>query len=75
VTLPFTEGGNVQFPEATFASCPLQERCTSSKKGRTISIHPDEKFLAEFRERQLTPLGRAKLRVRWIPKTGQWSKL
>ena len=64
VTLPFTEGGKVQFPEATCASCPLQERCTSSKKGRTISIHPDEKFLAELRERQLTPLGRAKLRER-----------
>lgn len=64
ITLPFIEGGKVQFPEATCAGCPLRERCTSNKKGRTISIHPDEKFLAELRERQLTPLGRAKLRER-----------
>ena len=46
------------------ALCPQQERCTSSKKGRSISIHPDEKFFSELRERQLTPLGRAKLRER-----------
>ena len=64
VTLPFTEGGKVQFPSASCAICPLRERCTSSLKGRSVSIHPDEKFLAELRERQLTPTGRAKLRER-----------
>ncbi|NBD18197.1 MAG: IS1182 family transposase [Cyanobacteria bacterium] len=64
VTLPFREGGKVQFPKATCANCPLRQKCTTSKKGRSISIHPDEKFIAELRARQLTPVGRAKLRER-----------
>ncbi len=64
VTLPFQEGGKVQFPSATCANCHLRQKCTTSKKGRSISIHPDEKFIAELRSRQLTPLGRAKLRQR-----------
>jgi transposase len=64
VTLPFTVGGKVQFPASVCAICRQQERCTSSKKGRSISIHPDEKFFWELRDRQLTPLGRAKLRER-----------
>ena len=49
------EGGKVQFPEATCLNCPLRKKCTTSKKGRTVSIHPDEKFIAELRQRQLTP--------------------
>ncbi|NES23749.1 MAG: transposase, partial [Symploca sp. SIO3E6] len=64
VSLPFTEGRKVQFPAATCTSCPLRERCTSSPKGRSISIHPEEKFIAELRQRQLTTAGRAKLRER-----------
>lgn len=64
VTLPFREGGRVQFPAVTCANCPLRQKCTNSKKGRSISIHRDEKFIAELRARQLTPLGRAKLRER-----------
>ena len=39
-----------------------RERCTTSARGRSVSIHPDERFLAELRERQQTPVGRAKLR-------------
>ncbi len=62
VSLPFREGGKVQFPAVTCANCPLRQKCTTSKKGRSISIHPDEKFIAELRSRQLTPTGRAKLR-------------
>ncbi len=64
VSLSFQEGGKVQFPAATCASCPLRNKCTNSKRGRSVSIHPDEKFIAELRERQLTPKGRAKLRER-----------
>lgn len=65
VTVPFSLGGVVHFPPETCAACTLRERCTRSKvQGRSISIHPDEKLLAELRERQLTPLGRAKLRER-----------
>ncbi len=54
----------MQFPAVACASCPLREKCTTSKKGRSISIHPDEKFIAELRQRQLTTQGRAKLRER-----------
>ena len=54
----------MQFPATTCASCPLRNQCTTSKRGRSVSIHPDEKFIAELRERQLTTKGRAKLRER-----------
>ena len=64
VSLPFREGGKVQFPAATCANCPLRDKCTTSRRGRSVSIHPDEKFIAELRERQLTTQGRAKLRER-----------
>ena len=39
-------------------------RCTTSATGRSISIHPDEALLAELREYQTTPAGRARLRER-----------
>ena len=64
VVLPFEPGGVVHFPAETCAACPLRERCTTSKLGRSVTIHPDEALLCELRQRQLTPLGRAKLRER-----------
>jgi hypothetical protein len=65
VSMPFEPGVVVCFPKATCAGCPLRGRCTKSKKGgRSVSIHPDERLLAELRERQRTPEGRAKLRER-----------
>jgi hypothetical protein len=62
--MPFTPGGVVHFPQEQCDSCPLRDQCTKSSKGRSVSIHPDESLLAELRERQLTPVGRAKLRER-----------
>jgi len=64
VRLRFELGGTVHFPAAVCAACPLQLRCTTSARGRSVHIHPDERLLAELRERQQTPLGRAKLRER-----------
>ena len=64
VTMPFEPGRTVHFPADTCAACPLRERCTTSSRGRSVSIHPDEALLAELRERQLTPAGRAQLRRR-----------
>ncbi len=64
VGLPFEPGGVVHFPAATCAACPLRERCTTSQRGRSVTIHPDEALLWELRQRQLTPMGRAKLRER-----------
>jgi hypothetical protein len=64
VVMPFIPGAHVQFPAERCAGCGLRERCTASKTGRSVSIHPDERLLQELRARQLTPQGRAKLRER-----------
>ncbi len=64
VDMPFEPGGVVHFPAETCAACPLRDRCTTSQRGRSVTIHPDEPLLWELRQRQLTPLGRAKLRER-----------
>jgi hypothetical protein len=64
VVLPFAPGQTVRFPEEACAVCPLRERCTSSDHGRSVKIHPDERLLAELREGQQAPEGRAKLRER-----------
>ncbi len=64
VVLPFIPGGPVNFPQAVCDSCPLRQRCTSSKHGRSVQIHPDEQLLTELRARQQTPHGRARLRER-----------
>jgi transposase len=62
--LPFETGGSVRFPSAVCAACPLRARCTTSARGRSVAIHPDERLLIELRQRQTTPDGRAKLRER-----------
>lgn len=64
VSMPFQPGKIVRFPKGTCAACPLRQRCTSSPSGRSVAIHPDEALLAELRERQATPAGRAELRER-----------
>ena len=64
ITLPFQPGGTVHFPTAVCAVCPLRIRCTTSTHGRSVHIHPDERLLAELRERQQTQEGRAQLRER-----------
>jgi hypothetical protein len=64
VEMPFTPGGVIHFPAATCAACPLRQRCTTSPRGRSVSIHPDERLLEELRQRQRTAFGRAKLRER-----------
>jgi hypothetical protein len=62
--MPFQPGKTVHFPKATCAACPLRQRCTTSSHGRSVAIHPDEALLAELRQRQQTPAGRAALRER-----------
>jgi hypothetical protein len=64
ITMSFQTGKNVRFPKDTCATCPLRDRCTTSASGRTVKIHPDEQLLAELRQRQNTPAGRAALRER-----------
>ncbi len=75
--MPFTEGQVVRFPVDSCRTCPLRERCTTSKTGRSVSIHPDEKLLIELRQRQTTAVGRAQLRQRvtvehTLTHIGQW---
>jgi hypothetical protein len=57
VVMPFTPSGKVQFPAQTCRACPLRQRCTTSPRGRSVQIHPDERLLAELRARQQTPQG------------------
>jgi transposase len=64
VQMPFIPGGKVQFPAQVCGPCPLRAQCTTSPRGRSVSIHPDERLLAELRTAQQTPAGRAKLRQR-----------
>jgi transposase len=64
VVVPFQPGETVQFPAAACQACPLRTRCTRSAQGRSVAIHPDERLLAELRQRQQTAVGRAKLRER-----------
>jgi Transposase DDE domain/Transposase domain (DUF772) len=64
VSTGFQPGKTVHFPKNTCAACPLRARCTTSRNGRSVSIHPDEALLAELRERQATADGRARLRER-----------
>jgi Transposase DDE domain/Transposase domain (DUF772) len=64
VSMPFQPGKTVRFPKDTCAACPLRQRCTTSSSGRSVAIHPDEALLAELRQRQQTPEGRAELRER-----------
>jgi transposase len=64
LTMAFVPGGKVQFPAAACAACPLQTQCTTSTRGRSVQIHPDERLLAELRTAQQTPSGRARLRER-----------
>jgi len=64
VSMPFDAGQTVHFPRAACAACPLRARCTTSPAGRSVAIHPDEALLAELRQRQATPAGRAQLRER-----------
>ncbi len=62
--MPFVPGGVVHFPKEICAQCPLKAQCTTSLRGRSVSIHPDEALLVELRQGQQTPEGRSKLRER-----------
>jgi Transposase DDE domain len=62
--MPFVPGGIVHFPTDVCAKSSLRAQCTTSTKGRSVNIHPDEALLIELRERQQTAQGRAQLRER-----------
>lgn len=77
ISIPFTAGKIVRFPQKQCQICPLRTQCTASTKYRSVSIHPDEPLLQELRERQTTAIGRQKLRERIsvehsLAHIGQW---
>jgi len=55
---PAGDGQLARFANAC-ARCPLAERCTASKQGRTVQIGPYEQQLAQARERQRDPAWKA----------------
>jgi transposase len=79
ITMAFVPGGKVQFPATVCAACPLRIQCTTSARGRSVQLHPDERLLAELRAAQQTPPGRAKLRQRvkvehTLAHVGRWQR-
>jgi hypothetical protein len=48
ITRPVTPGRNVIFGAAC-GGCPLRQRCTTSKSGRTLSLHPRHGLLRAAR--------------------------
>ena len=51
VSIPFEPGKVVHFPPSECAICPRRADCTNSKRGRSVSIHPDEALMQELRAR------------------------
>src|ERR1019366_3934264 len=54
VTRPMSPARTVTFGAAC-AGCPLRERCTTAKDGRSMTIHPHEQLLREARAQARTP--------------------
>lgn len=64
VSIAMQLGKTVKFPQKSCQKCQLREQCTTSKTGRSLSIHQQEPFYIELRKKQKTPEGRATLRKR-----------
>jgi hypothetical protein len=60
------EGGKTFVFGGVCAECPLRSQCTTSKTGRSISVHPQEARLQAARAYQKTPEGKARLRQRVV---------
>jgi hypothetical protein len=59
---PHVDGSIARFGDAC-ATCPLAERCTTAKTGRTISVGPYEAQLSEARAQQTDPAWQADYRA------------
>jgi len=65
VARPIKSGAKVvRFPEAACHACHKRLQCTTARRGRTVSIHPQEALLQQLRARRKTSEGRAELRER-----------
>ncbi|HLT39769.1 MAG TPA: IS1182 family transposase [Enhygromyxa sp.] len=63
-SVSFTPGKQLCFDEARCASCEVRVSCTTSERGRRLSIASDELLQERLRRRARTPKGRARLRKR-----------
>jgi hypothetical protein len=61
--IPRRDGGGLARFGRACAVCPLASGCTSSRAGRTISIHPHEALLTRARQQQRDPAWRADYRA------------
>jgi len=60
---PARRGGGRAWFGAACSVCPLRDACTSSVRGRVVTIHPHEAQLAAARARQRDPVWRADYRA------------
>lgn len=60
------DGGQTFVFGSVCAACPLRSACTTSKTGRSVSVHAQEAPLQAARAYQKTPAGRARLRKRVV---------
>lgn len=57
------DGGGFATFGNTCATCPLRDRCTDAKRGRTIRIHPREATLKRMRQQQSSPTWKQRYRA------------
>jgi Transposase DDE domain len=67
--IPRRDGGGLARFGRACAVCPLASGCTSSRAGRTISIHRHEVLLTRARQRQRDPAWRADYRAHRPPRS------
>jgi hypothetical protein len=62
ITVSVRGGGKASF-KTYCADCPMRQRCTTSRHGRTITIHPCEAILQRARKEQADPAWKARYRA------------
>src|SRR6266536_1896730 len=63
---PHADGTRLAQFKVLCSGCPLRERCTTSKTGRVLSVHPQHALLATARRAATDPAWQAEYR-RWRP--------
>jgi Transposase DDE domain/Transposase domain (DUF772) len=63
---PHADGTRLAQFKARCAGCPLRQRCTTSKTGRVLSVHPQHALLAKARRDAADPAWKDEYR-RWRP--------
>jgi hypothetical protein len=63
---PHADGTRLAQFKALCAGCPLRQRCTTSKTGRVLSVHPQHALLAAARRDAGSPAWKDEYR-RWRP--------